>query len=152
MAVAGSKESFLSISRMSVIGRTTNSLWIQAPRLPHFAKDRFSLESRGFVENSYLWSLLWPVVKVLSSIRPSRLPRLDLFNDNGGRHGVLRWNSTELVRWSILVDEKVSIDFCSQHLLFIEFSLPSGISDGISHNSSTSPSLVTRYVSLVLRD
>jgi len=63
MVVAGSKGSFINISQMLVcVGQQS----VEGQRipfsfrhrsLPHFTKDDFSLEVRGFVENSYLWGL-----------------------------------------------------------------------------------------------
>ncbi|KAH8797389.1 hypothetical protein DL96DRAFT_1721272 [Flagelloscypha sp. PMI_526] len=63
MVVAGSKGSYINISQMSVcVGQQS----IEGKRipfgfkhrtLPHFEKDDFSPESRGFVENSYLRGL-----------------------------------------------------------------------------------------------
>ena len=63
MVVAGSKGSYVNISQMSVcVGRQS----VEGKRipfafhhcaLPHFEKDNFSPESRGFVENSYLRGL-----------------------------------------------------------------------------------------------
>ncbi|KAH8826148.1 hypothetical protein DL96DRAFT_1805434 [Flagelloscypha sp. PMI_526] len=63
MVVAGSKGSYINISQMSVcVGQQS----VESKRipfgfkhrtLPHFEKDDFSPESRGFVENSYLRGL-----------------------------------------------------------------------------------------------
>lgn len=63
MVVAGSKGSFINISQMSVcVGQQS----VEGKRipfgfrhrpLPHFTKDDFSPEARGFVENSYLRGL-----------------------------------------------------------------------------------------------
>ena len=63
MVVAGSKGSFINIAQMSV---TVGQQSVEGKRipfgfrhrsLPHFTKDDFSPESRGFVENSYLRGL-----------------------------------------------------------------------------------------------
>ncbi|KAL0945704.1 hypothetical protein HGRIS_014853 [Hohenbuehelia grisea] len=63
MVVAGSKGSFINISQMSVCvgqqsveGRRIPFGFRHRP-LPHFTKDDFSPEARGFVENSYLRGL-----------------------------------------------------------------------------------------------
>ncbi|KAF9007912.1 beta and beta-prime subunits of DNA dependent RNA-polymerase [Cyathus striatus] len=55
MVVAGSKGSFINISQMSVCRRIP--FGFKHRTLPHFTKDDFSPESRGFVENSYLRGL-----------------------------------------------------------------------------------------------
>jgi len=60
MVVAGSKGSFINISQMSVcVGQQSVEgrripFGFKHRTLPHFTKDDFSPESRGFVENSYL--------------------------------------------------------------------------------------------------
>ncbi|KAE9393327.1 beta and beta-prime subunits of DNA dependent RNA-polymerase [Gymnopus androsaceus JB14] len=61
--VAGSKGSFINISQMSVcVGQQSVEgrripFGFRHRTLPHFTKDDFSPESRGFVENSYLRGL-----------------------------------------------------------------------------------------------
>ncbi|TFK71732.1 beta and beta-prime subunits of DNA dependent RNA-polymerase [Pluteus cervinus] len=63
MVVAGSKGSFINISQMSVcVGQQSVEgrripFGFRHRSLPHFTKDDFSPESRGFVENSYLRGL-----------------------------------------------------------------------------------------------
>ena len=63
MVVAGSKGSFINISQMSVcVGQQSVEgrripFGFRHRTLPHFTKDDFSPESRGFVENSYLRGL-----------------------------------------------------------------------------------------------
>src|ERR1700733_3561646 len=63
MVVAGSKGSFINISQMSVcVGQQSVEgrripFGFRHRTLPHFAKDDFSPEARGFVENSYLRGL-----------------------------------------------------------------------------------------------
>ena len=63
MVVAGSKGSFINISQMSVcVGQQSVEgrripFGFRRRTLPHFTKDDFSPESRGFVENSYLRGL-----------------------------------------------------------------------------------------------
>ncbi len=63
MVVAGSKGSFINISQMSVcVGQTSVEgkripFGFKHRTLPHFTKDDFSPEARGFVENSYLRGL-----------------------------------------------------------------------------------------------
>lgn len=63
MVVAGSKGSFINISQMSVcVGQQSVEgrripFGFKHRTLPHFTKDDFSPESRGFVENSYLRGL-----------------------------------------------------------------------------------------------
>ncbi|OSX68017.1 hypothetical protein POSPLADRAFT_1177028 [Postia placenta MAD-698-R-SB12] len=63
MVVAGSKGSFINISQMSVcVGQQIVEgrripFGFRHRTLPHFTKDDFSPESRGFVENSYLRGL-----------------------------------------------------------------------------------------------
>lgn len=63
MVVAGSKGSFINISQMSAcVGQQSVEgkripFGFRHRSLPHFAKDDFSPESRGFVENSYLRGL-----------------------------------------------------------------------------------------------
>jgi DNA-directed RNA polymerase II subunit RPB1 len=63
MVVAGSKGSFINISQMSVcVGQQSVEgrcipFGFRPRTLPHFTKDDFSPESRGFVENSYLRGL-----------------------------------------------------------------------------------------------
>jgi DNA-directed RNA polymerase II subunit RPB1 len=64
MVVAGSKGSFIDISQMSVcVGQQSVEghrilFGFRHRMLPHFKKDDFSPESRGFVENSYLRGLV----------------------------------------------------------------------------------------------
>ena len=63
MVTAGSKGSFINISQMSAcVGQQSVEgkripFGFRHRSLPHFAKDDFSPESRGFVENSYLRGL-----------------------------------------------------------------------------------------------
>ena len=63
MVVAGSKGSFINISQMSAcVGQQSVEgkripFGFKYRTLPHFAKDDYSPESRGFVENSYLRGL-----------------------------------------------------------------------------------------------
>ncbi|KAI0271722.1 RNA polymerase II large subunit [Gloeopeniophorella convolvens] len=63
MVVAGSKGSFINISQMSVcVGQQSVEgrripFGFKHRSLPHFTKDDFSPEARGFVENSYLRGL-----------------------------------------------------------------------------------------------
>lgn len=63
MVVAGSKGSFINISQMSVcVGQQSVEgrripFGFRHRSLPHFTKDDFSPEARGFVENSYLRGL-----------------------------------------------------------------------------------------------
>ena len=63
MVVAGSKGSFINISQMSVcVGQQSVEgrhipFGFHHRSLPHFTKDDFSPEARGFVENSYLRGL-----------------------------------------------------------------------------------------------
>lgn len=63
MVVAGSKGSFINIAQMSVaVGQQSVEgkripFGFKHRTLPHFTKDDFSPESRGFVENSYLRGL-----------------------------------------------------------------------------------------------
>lgn len=63
MVTAGSKGSFINIAQMSACVGQQNVEGKRIPfgfkyrTLPHFAKDDFSPESRGFVENSYLRGL-----------------------------------------------------------------------------------------------
>ncbi|KAA1468311.1 beta and beta-prime subunits of DNA dependent RNA-polymerase [Dentipellis sp. KUC8613] len=63
MVVAGSKGSFINISQMSVcVGQQSVEgrripFGFRHRTLPHFAKDDYSPEARGFVENSYLRGL-----------------------------------------------------------------------------------------------
>ncbi|KAI0028851.1 DNA-directed RNA polymerase II, subunit 1 [Vararia minispora EC-137] len=63
MVVAGSKGSFINISQMSVcVGQQSVEgkripFGFRHRTLPHFVKDDFSPEARGFVENSYLRGL-----------------------------------------------------------------------------------------------
>ncbi|KDN42992.1 putative RPO21-DNA-directed RNA polymerase II, 215 kd subunit [Tilletiaria anomala UBC 951] len=63
MVIAGSKGSFINISQMSAcVGQQSVEgkripFGFRHRSLPHFSKDDFSPESRGFVENSYLRGL-----------------------------------------------------------------------------------------------
>lgn len=63
MVVAGSKGSFINISQMSAVVGQQNVEGKRIPfgfkyrTLPHFTKDDYSPEARGFVENSYLQGL-----------------------------------------------------------------------------------------------
>ncbi|KAL9939377.1 hypothetical protein V8E36_002190 [Tilletia maclaganii] len=63
MVIAGSKGSFINISQMSacvgqqIVEGKRVPFGFRYRTLPHFTKDDFSPESRGFVENSYLRGL-----------------------------------------------------------------------------------------------
>jgi DNA-directed RNA polymerase II subunit RPB1 len=63
MVVAGSKSSFINTSQMAVcVGQQSVEgrripFGFRHRTLPHFTKDDFSPEARGFVENSYLHGL-----------------------------------------------------------------------------------------------
>lgn len=63
MVTSGSKGSFINISQMMACVGQQNVEGKRIPfgfigrTLPHFAKDDFGPESRGFVENSYLRGL-----------------------------------------------------------------------------------------------
>ncbi|KAH7103209.1 beta and beta-prime subunits of DNA dependent RNA-polymerase [Auriculariales sp. MPI-PUGE-AT-0066] len=63
MVMAGSKGSFINISQMSIFVGQQSVEGKRIPfgfkhrSLPHFSKDDFSPESRGFVENSYMRGL-----------------------------------------------------------------------------------------------
>jgi DNA-directed RNA polymerase II subunit RPB1 len=63
MVIAGSKGSFINISQMSAcVGQQSVEgkripFGFKHRTLPHFAKDDYSPEARGFVENSYLRGL-----------------------------------------------------------------------------------------------
>ncbi|KAF8201085.1 beta and beta-prime subunits of DNA dependent RNA-polymerase [Mycena galopus ATCC 62051] len=80
MVVAGSKGSFINISQMSVcVGQQSVEgrripFGFRHRTLPHFAKDDFSPEARGFVENSYLSGLT---------------PQEFFFHAMGGREGLI---------------------------------------------------------------
>ncbi|KAJ1558877.1 DNA-directed RNA polymerase II subunit rpb1 [Nowakowskiella sp. JEL0078] len=80
MVVAGSKGSFLNISQMTACVGQQNVDGKRIPygfkyrTLPHFAKDDYSPESRGFVENSYLRGLN---------------PQEFFFHAMGGREGLI---------------------------------------------------------------
>ncbi|KIK66076.1 hypothetical protein GYMLUDRAFT_38551 [Collybiopsis luxurians FD-317 M1] len=80
MVVAGSKGSFINISQMSAcVGQQSVEgrripFGFRHRTLPHFAKDDFSPESRGFVENSYLRGLT---------------PQEFFFHAMGGREGLI---------------------------------------------------------------
>ncbi|KAJ6451309.1 DNA-directed RNA polymerase II, subunit 1 [Mycena sanguinolenta] len=80
MVVAGSKGSFINISQMSVCvgqqiveGRRV-PFGFRHRTLPHFTKDDFSPEARGFVQNSYLSGLT---------------PQEFFFHAMGGREGLI---------------------------------------------------------------
>jgi len=66
MVVAGSKGAFIDISQMSVCVGQQSVEGRRIPfefkhrTLPHFTRDDFSPESRGFVENSYLIGIFLP--------------------------------------------------------------------------------------------
>ncbi|KAG5219798.1 DNA-directed RNA polymerase II [Salix suchowensis] len=104
MVVAGSKGSFINISQMSVcVGQQSVEgrripFGFRHRTLPHFTKDDFSPEARGFVENSYLRGLHprsssstpWLVARV-SSILPSRL--LKRLHPASSREGLGRCSS-----------------------------------------------------------
>jgi len=63
MVTSGSKGSFINISQMMACVGQQNVEGKRIPfgfigrTLPHFAKDDYGPESRGFVENSYLRGL-----------------------------------------------------------------------------------------------
>ena len=80
MVTAGSKGSFLNISQMIACVGQQNVEGKRIPygfkgrTLPHFSKDDFGPESRGFVENSYLRGLT---------------PQEFFFHAMGGREGLI---------------------------------------------------------------
>ena len=80
MVVAGSKGSFINISQMTACVGQQNvegrriPFGFQRRTLPHFAKDDYGPESRGFVENSYLRGLT---------------PQEFFFHAMGGREGLI---------------------------------------------------------------
>lgn len=80
MVVAGSKGSFINISQMTACVGQQNVEGKRIPfgfrhrTLPHFTKDDFGPESRGFVENSYLRGLT---------------PQEFFFHAMGGREGLI---------------------------------------------------------------
>nr|CAB3491643.1 unnamed protein product [Digitaria exilis] len=80
MATAGSKGSFLNISQMAACVGQQNVEGKRIPfgfsgrTLPHFTKDDYGPESRGFVENSYLKGLT---------------PQEFFFHAIGGREGLI---------------------------------------------------------------
>ncbi|OVA08877.1 RNA polymerase [Macleaya cordata] len=80
MATAGSKGSFINISQMTACVGQQNVEGKRIPygftdrTLPHFTKDDYSPESRGFVENSYLRGLT---------------PQEFFFHAMGGREGLI---------------------------------------------------------------
>lgn len=80
MVVAGSKGSFINIAQMSaVVGQQIVEgkrvpFGFKFRTLPHFTKDDYSPESRGFVENSYLRGLT---------------PQEFYFHAMGGREGLI---------------------------------------------------------------
>ncbi len=80
MVVSGSKGSFLNISQMAACVGQQNVEGKRIPfgfryrTLPHFTKDDYSPESRGFVENSYLRGLT---------------PQEFFFHAMGGREGLI---------------------------------------------------------------
>ena len=80
MVQAGSKGSFLNISQMCACVGQQNVEGKRIPygfvdrSLPHFSKDDFGPESRGFVENSYLRGLT---------------PQEFFFHAMGGREGLI---------------------------------------------------------------
>jgi DNA-directed RNA polymerase II subunit RPB1 len=77
MVTAGSKGTFINISQMAACVGQQNIEGKRIPfgfsgrTLPHFTKNDYGSESRGFVENSFLWGLtsqefsfmLWVVEK-----------------------------------------------------------------------------------------
>lgn len=79
MVVAGSKGSYINVSQMTACVGQQNVEGSRIPfgfrgrTLPHFTKDDFSPESRGFVENSYLRGLT---------------PQEFFFHAMGGREGI----------------------------------------------------------------
>ena len=79
MMVAGSKGSFINISQMSVcVGQQSVEgrripFGFRHRTLPHFTKDDFSPESRGFVENSYLRGLTPQEFFFHAMVGPDRL-------------------------------------------------------------------------------
>ena len=80
MVVAGSKGSFINISQMTACVGQQNvegrriSFGFRYRTLPHFTKDDYGPESRGFVENSYLRGLT---------------PQEFFFHAMGGREGLI---------------------------------------------------------------
>ncbi|KAF7371316.1 DNA-directed RNA polymerase subunit [Mycena sanguinolenta] len=80
MVVAGSKGSFINISQMSIcVGQQIVEgrripFGFRHRTLPHFTKDDFSPEARGFVQNSYLSGLT---------------PQEFFFHAMGGREGLI---------------------------------------------------------------
>ncbi len=80
MVVAGSKGSFINISQMTACVGQQNVEGKRIPfgfrhrTLPHFTKDDYGPESRGFVENSYLRGLT---------------PQEFFFHAMGGREGLI---------------------------------------------------------------
>lgn len=80
MVVAGSKGSFINISQMTACVGQQNVEGRRIPfgfryrTLPHFTKDDYGPESRGFVENSYLRGLT---------------PQEFFFHAMGGREGLI---------------------------------------------------------------
>ena len=80
MVVAGSKGSFINISQMTACVGQQNvegrriPFGFQRRTLPHFTKDDYGPESRGFVENSYLRGLT---------------PQEFFFHAMGGREGLI---------------------------------------------------------------
>ena len=103
MVTAGSKGSFINISQMSVcVGQqSVEGLCIpfgfRHRTLPHFTKDDFSPEARGFIENSYLRGLtpqeffFHTMAGRVSLILLSRLPRLGTYNVVLSRHLRTSW-------------------------------------------------------------
>ncbi len=80
MVISGSKGSFINISQMTACVGQQNVEGKRIPfgfkyrTLPHFTKDDYSPESRGFVENSYLRGLT---------------PQEFFFHAMGGREGLI---------------------------------------------------------------
>ncbi|KAJ1649976.1 DNA-directed RNA polymerase II core subunit rpo21, partial [Dispira simplex] len=80
MVVSGSKGSYINVSQMTACVGQQNVEGMRIPfgfknrTLPHFAKDDYGPESRGFVENSYLRGLT---------------PQEFFFHAMGGREGLI---------------------------------------------------------------
>jgi len=115
MVVAGSKGSFINISQMAVcVGQ--QSVWkgkripfgFRHRTLPHFTKDDYSPEARGFVENSYLRGLTPQeyffhamagregLIDTAVKTAETRLYTASSREGVGRRHGLLRWHGAQL--------------------------------------------------------
>ncbi len=104
MVVAGSKGLFINISQMSVcVGKRSVEgrrlpFGFKHRTLPHFTKDDFSPESRGFVETSCLRGLT-PQEFFFHAMAggeglidtPSRLPRLAIFSADLSKPSKVSW-------------------------------------------------------------